>query len=201
MLRPSFSPGDWDLPRGRDRLPFISTVAPASSPLVPLEDSYQSLRYWQDQIGVTEARGASESVHGVTIATLQRSRDSARAVFQNRLAAVPKDLTPADSAALQVIRESSRSLLASDSASSVGETATESCDYAPDSLARQLRESPPLRASAELLRQGHRKTSGGRRAAQPARNPGTTGTHRRRREAGAAVSGAATGLAQHQRSG
>ena len=24
MLRPSFSPGDWDLPRGRDRLPFIS---------------------------------------------------------------------------------------------------------------------------------------------------------------------------------
>ncbi len=113
------------------------TVAPASSPLAPLEDSYQSLRFWQDQIGVTEARGASESVHGVTVATLERSRDSARAVFQNRLAAVPKDLTPADSAALQVIRESSRSLLASDSDSSSGETATESCDYAPDSLARQ----------------------------------------------------------------
>ena len=112
-------------------------AAPVSSPLAPLEDSYQSLRYWQDQIGVTEARGASENAHGVTVATLEKNRDSARAVFQTRLAAVPKGLTPPDSAALQVIGESSRSLLHSESDSSEGEAEAGSCDYAPDSLARE----------------------------------------------------------------
>src|SRR5262245_42764469 len=112
-------------------------AAPASSPLAPLEDSYQSLRYWQDQLGVTQARGASENVHGVTIAALEKSRDSARAVFQTRLAAVPTVLTPADSVAFQTIKESSRSLLASESDSSARDSGSESCDYAPDSLALQ----------------------------------------------------------------
>ncbi len=87
------------------------TATPAPSPLAPLEDSYQSLRYWNDQIGVTEARGATQSVHQVPVAIMEQKRDSARAVFQTRLAAVPIALTPADSIALNVIRESSRSLL------------------------------------------------------------------------------------------
>jgi hypothetical protein len=113
------------------------TAAPASSPLAPLEDSYQSLRYFQDQIGVTQARGASESVHGVTVASLEKSRDSARAVFQTRLAAVPKALTAADSLALLTITQSSRSLLTSESDSNSADPGNESCDYAPDSLARQ----------------------------------------------------------------
>jgi hypothetical protein len=112
-------------------------AVPASSPLAPLEDSYQSLRYWNDQIGVTEARRATQSVHQVSVAVMKQKRDSARAVFQTRLAAVPIALPSDDSLALKVIRESSRSLLRSGSDSSSGKDTAGSCDYSPDSIARQ----------------------------------------------------------------
>jgi hypothetical protein len=121
--------------------------SPSQSQLAGLEERYADLRYWSDQQGVTEARGANANMHGVSLTTIRERRAAAARQFVEALGKAPTHLSSGDSAALAVMRDAWASTLAPDSATRI-EASNSSCDYSADSLAALPAGEDSLRARA-----------------------------------------------------
>ncbi|MEQ1690035.1 MAG: hypothetical protein ABMA00_02025 [Gemmatimonas sp.] len=81
------------------------TTAPsANSPLASIEQAFQSARYWEDQLRLTESLGRDTLPNGVTASAIQDSLRTTRQRYRAQLHAPRPPLrTAADSAALALL--------------------------------------------------------------------------------------------------
>ncbi len=118
---------------------FLSACAPTPpvpaprGPLVGLEASYQSLRYWDDQRRLLSSLGVAVTPAGVAQSVVQDSLNRAREQFLNTLrdpSTVAK--TPSDSRARATMVQAWRTGLSADqSPTDIGGSASGSCSYDP----------------------------------------------------------------------